>query len=323
MPFATIAPAIASLLSSVPDIGQVHIGDKHMRDETRARALLTSPVDGERDRVRAWVIERQAVAESWWCADRTKARERYTLRGFQAVVARTGSETSWQSHVDDVWSALRAETTIGDAIGWGGQVTGQFAFGNVAGINGHSTEIAIETEEHYTIDGVAVPIVDATRADERAGYADVAHEIASMLSAIDGIGQVHAERPWVFDEADIKDGFMVATDDGRDVMRSWRVYRLSDSEVRGYGNTAKTRSRWKLSPAYSWHDAGESYARFQDALDTVRGVVRGRGNIGRPVNSTLALSSPLQIGEVGARTIGGILCHWADASIETEESVYA
>ena len=91
MSWLLTAPAIETELSLVADVGRVHLGERHLRDQSRVRALLGSPVEGERDRVRGWTIARERIEESWWSTLKTKATETYVLRAYQGLRSTSSS----------------------------------------------------------------------------------------------------------------------------------------------------------------------------------------------------------------------------------------
>lgn len=326
MSWATTAPAIKTLLETVSDVGNVYLGDRHLRDEARAKSLFSwvAAAVGRRPRVKGWFIARTSAEESWWSTLRTKATERYVLRAYGGLTKTTGSEAEHQALLDRTLEAFRNVDEIGTAhvieapsfvdVGWA----------EVGDLKCHYAEIEIEVEELYTIPVVTQVAGVNSLAAERDGYANVAEQLATYLALVDDEFQTHEERPYRETEAEVIDTFCVPSLSGAVKpyrFRCWRIWRQGTSEKRGLGQVVRADATWKLRAALGLRDAGDSYDDAQDFVDAARAVFRGVANLGNTQNPTLSISSPLQLKEFGAGMDSDVLVHFADCELTTEETV--
>jgi hypothetical protein len=325
MSWAATAPAILARLGTVAGVGNLYAGDRHMRDATRVTDLLRVPVQGEPDQLRAWFLGRTAISEGHYTQTRTLARERYQLRGVMAMLSERESEREWQAVADAVLARLRGITSIGSAryleAGRASMAAAEFAE-----VVCHVAVINLEVEEEYTIGSVAQPAHAESTAGTRPVYGEVSEQLAFYLTlaAAGAPVRLHRERPWRLDEEDFADAFTVplASDPTRDAVRSWIISRGDDPETRGLGNLVTASPRWGLAYRHTWSDNEESYSDAQDHVDAVRAVFRGVGNLGDPVNPTMALSSPLQMTSFGAVMLMSRMCHAVECSVAVEEVVH-
>lgn len=329
MPWADVAPAIAARLGTVTDVGRVHIGDRHLRDEARVGELMGTPVPGQRDRIRGWRIIRTAIEEDVSAVggstvSENLAREKYVLRGLQGLADVESSERTFQELLDRVLESFRDVTTIGGAFVISGPTVDGVAYTDFGELTCHYAEISFVVQEYYSVTPVSLP-VKSPAASAREYYGDAAAQLALYLSTVSGSGHVHAARPFGIDGADRESLFLVPSADDPTMreVRAWRVFRDGNAEGRGLGNLVDGESAWKVGAWRSWVDAKDTYDDFQRHIDAARAVIRGLPNLGNVDNPTLCLSSPLQVGEIGARMLMDLLTHYADCSIAVEEVVHA
>lgn len=324
MSWAETGRAILQQLATVEDIGPIFEGDLHIRDESRLKSLFRRVTGQQRDELVGWRVIRDTVSENWWSTARTKATERYVIRGIQGVTQRD-SEAVFQARLDRVWAAFRGITSIGSARVLEAANTPGVAYVQFGSAMCHYAEIVLEVEELYTIGSVSQPAAESNDASNREDFAATANQIAGYIASVADSGRVLPSRPWVVTERD-RDSLLIVPGDTPTApgkLRSWKVYRDHDREARQLGNRIEADSSWKLACHWGWSDEHRSYDAFQQHLDAVRAVVRGVGNLGSSRNVTQVLSSPLQIREIGARMYASVLCHLAACEIAVEEVVHA
>jgi len=325
-----IAVELAVKLASVVDVGQVHIGERHIRDDWTLKSLFASPVDGQRDRLLGWQVTRDAANEEWYSTSQTRGFDRYVLRGVQGLSAAHGSERSFQELVEAVWAQFRSLKRVAGVEGITATDTPTVEHRIFQGRLCHYAEIAIIVEDLYDIPDIDPELPQHKRsvANARGTYGDISGQLTLYLSDLADAGQVHDERRYIVTREDSLNLLTVPTVDGPDGsrhIRSWQVFRDSDDENRGIGQRIDAESVWRLQCAWSWIDSQGSGTEFQAHLDTVRERFRALSNLGNPTNYTMSVSSPLQITEIGARQLAptGALVHFADCEVRIQEVVHA
>lgn len=334
MSWATTAPAIASVLSTVEGAGPVYTGDLHIRDRSRFRQLFSWAIGqpGDREKLRGWRIvrdrieERAGIVAGFPTQSRSAAREHYSLLCMQGLTSTPGSERDFQELLDRALAKFRTQTSLGSALSFDcGKVVGA---GNkmIAGVLCHYAEIDLAVEEVYTIPTVTPqPASNSHSASARSSYSAAALQIATYLSSVADTGQVHPERPVTNDEA----GFLatMAIVDPLDATKRriavWRIYRDANAEERGIGQRIEADADWRIIGSYQWSDSDTTYDAVQRYVDAVREKFRGLWGLGHPINPTMAVSGPLQIPEIGGRMFGNKLVHWADCRLPVEEVIHA
>lgn len=319
------APALATVLAGVAGIGRVHVGERHLRDETRMRELLHAPQDGEPDRMAGAFLGRVSIEEDWWSSQRTDAREVYRLRMFRAIDSAQHSDRDFQGVVAAVSTALRGRTSIGSAYLLDAADVAGISAGPVAQVNCHVAEVLIPVRERYTVGSVTQPASVASTASGRTVYESTAEELAWYVASATGCGRVHADRRFGIDEKEAQALLEMQAEDtpDRSEIRAWVVFRASDREERGIGNRIDAAPGWRLAHYRGWHDATDSYDDCQRHLDAVREVFRGVGVLGNTTNPTMAVSSPLQVDEIGEGLAFGRLVHLVSARVRVQEVVHA
>jgi hypothetical protein len=336
MPWTDTGAALKGLLEAVvpsdgTPLGTVYLGDKHVRDWARIKALFTTPESGKRDLVRGWRIVRESISEKWWSVERTQAVERYVILAIQGLTGDDAGEgpiesaRSFQRVLDDVRLALEPVTAFSDDVELSGPNVQGIGFEEFSDVTCHVARIEIDVTELYTIVPQSEPAGTAWTAATRARYDDVAQQILAYLDLAGAdAGNTYFERPFSGSPPTIERRATlfepaVSDEPGQRRMRAWQVFRGSDNADRQLANRVSAAIAWSMLHHRAWKDDEDSYDATQQHVDQVRAIFRGVGSLGNPANPTQSLNAPLQIKEIGARSFMSVLAHFVGAELPIEE----
>lgn len=149
------------------------------------------------------------------------------------------------------------------------------------------------------------------------GYLTTSAGIVGELSAVEGIGRVHAGDRHIRDDKRLHD--LLGVEAERDVsdrmpVRGWFVTRESLTEEPFTQSRTKSTERWMLRGVQSVTAGDGSEASWQALLDRVWAHFRGVTSVG-DLECLEAASTPA----IGFTTIGDRLCHLAEIELEATE----
>lgn len=150
-------------------------------------------------------------------------------------------------------------------------------------------------------------------------YKDIREELARLLKAVDGIGQVHEfRRHSSFWRRMYKRHFK----DGR--VNNWEITRLASPQdlfaVQGAATVEpyfNDHHAIQVIGQFSVKDEDESELKFQDIIDRCKDAVRF--NI--EFNQLVLIPRPLQLDLVEHRMFGGVFVHWCELSLLATERI--
>ena len=321
----TVSNALAVQLNQIEGLCNVHLGDRHIRDEDRLRQLFGAEQDdpNDRDRICGAIVSRESIEEEWFTQSRTLAVEKWMVRIYLNWQDRDGTERRFQELLDRVWTHFRTVKAIADLEDWCYRTTNiQFAqFGDRLC---HQADVEFEARALLNIPTLTQPTVQKAVLDAREDYPDIIEQLVEQVNTADGPARVQHERVRAITKDEVLNT-MGAQVDGQDrqQIRTWRLYRETDTETRGIGMRVTTETPIKIEGFHSWVDTNDSAYKFQQTIEDMRFQFRGFGQLGNRVNPTATLQTPLQVSEIGARTLGdSFLTHFADCTVGIEETVH-
>lgn len=141
--------------------------------------------------------------------------------------------------------------------------------------------------------------------------------IVAKISGVAGAGTVQAWERYANDLAALK-GFY--TQGGR--IHGWLVTRTSTREMPDTSGSRRAVHRWSIRGYRSLVDAEASELEFSDLVERVRAAFRWDETLGDVVETTIVGDTAgLQLDDFGPVMFGGLLCHGARLSLETQEIV--
>lgn len=108
---AEIREAIATVLETVPNIGQVHRYERYANQASALAALY-----GWNGQLRGWHIRRVQVQEGGAVDEVPEETALWEIRGYMAIADALATELECDGLVDAIRAAFRADPTVGGTV---------------------------------------------------------------------------------------------------------------------------------------------------------------------------------------------------------------
>jgi hypothetical protein len=137
-------------------------------------------------------------------------------------------------------------------------------------------------------------------------------QVKVILQGVAGIGRIHdyeryATRPEALKALFVQGG----------KLHGWTITREKTPAVYRMNLHTERHHRFVLRGYYALDDGAASEKTFQDLLEAIE--VAFRSNV--TLNDTAELAGPLQVERVTPVLFAGVLCHFAELSLEAQELV--
>lgn len=103
--------AIVANMQTVPDLGQVHAYERFAKQDAAFRDLYKSG-----DRILGWNVRRVSTRETSAVMGRYHGQIGWRIRGFMSIDDAAASEQAFDSLIDALRDAFRADETLGGAV---------------------------------------------------------------------------------------------------------------------------------------------------------------------------------------------------------------
>jgi len=153
-------------------------------------------------------------------------------------------------------------------------------------------------------------------------YLNIANKLQSELCKIAGIGRVYTEKKWTNNSNDFYNLFsynlpdnLKRTQKQTADIRGCMITRngFNDEQTANTTNTVKHRFKFILIRSLISEQSTE--LDFQNIIDLIAANFRPQGNLG----SLVELTQPIQAETIDERVVSGILCHYAELTLEVQE----
>jgi hypothetical protein len=145
-----------------------------------------------------------------------------------------------------------------------------------------------------------------------AKYVTIVDIIKAMLSAVDNTGIVHTYQRNINDPVVFK---MLCYDTANERISSWMISRESVSDFQS-ANSANTRTYPFVLRGYMGvSDAKETELIFQQSINDIADAFTPQGSL----RSVVELTRPIQARTIAYLELHGVLCHYAELTMEVQE----
>lgn len=154
MSVATHRAALKALIESIHQIGRVHAYQRYAREDSAFQALYLHTLPNGKKQLRGWQISHVAVAERFIDVGRVVNEHSWVIRGYLALDDAAATELTFDTLVEDIRTAVRADPTlgglstgepIGDEDGVQKRDAGPVMF---CGVLCHSALLTLQTREY-------------------------------------------------------------------------------------------------------------------------------------------------------------------------------
>ena len=142
---------------------------------------------------------------------------------------------------------------------------------------------------------------------------DIREQIATILSTVEGMGIVHQYQRWSATWEKFLDLFKDT--DGR--INGCIISRRETPTIRDNMPTIERRHVFLFRFVYALKDAEASELEFQNIVERIQDAFDSQYLLG----NTVINSGPVQVNLVEIRLFGGVLCHYAELTLEAVERV--
>jgi hypothetical protein len=142
--------------------------------------------------------------------------------------------------------------------------------------------------------------------------ADIRAAVKAILETVPGIGLVYEYERYAKDAAGMRALFVSGG-----LLHGWTITR--DRTLSSYRTNVQTERHHRLviRGYYGLSDGDASELTFQGVIEAIEETFRSNDTL----NATAEVSQPLQVERVGPVLFAGVLCHFAELSIEAQELV--
>lgn len=152
MSLATHRTALVALLNGVANIGRVHAYQRYARAEADFAALYLHTLPDGAKQLRGWQVSNVEIEEKTLGVGRVVVRYGWRMRGYMALADAQATELAFDSLVEDVRAAYRADPTLGGAAEVDDELDGiqKLDAGPVlfCGVLCHSALLGVKTKEY-------------------------------------------------------------------------------------------------------------------------------------------------------------------------------
>ena len=143
--------------------------------------------------------------------------------------------------------------------------------------------------------------------------ADIRGQIVTILSAVTGIGTVHAYERWAADWT----GFLTHFKTESNKINGWTVSRRKTESDRDTMPTLNRKHRFVMRGYYGLKDSAATELTFQALVEGVQDAFESQYLLG----GTVINSGPVQVLVIEQRMFGSVLCHYAECRLCTLETI--
>ena len=137
--------------------------------------------------------------------------------------------------------------------------------------------------------------------------------IKTDLEAVTGIGKVYPRLRWTTDQLKFKEAFKTTSD----VVNAWMITRFKTTAEHVNSDQISRRHSFKIVGVYGFNDEDATEDTFQALVE----AVVTKFNADRDLGGAAFDSGPMQVETVEFRMFSGVLCHYAELTLEVEEMV--
>ena len=149
-------------------------------------------------------------------------------------------------------------------------------------------------------------------------YRDIMEQVKATLSAVANIGNVYAYVPYSADRDSMIDLFGFSLGDGSPShLRAWTISRVGIIEDWIGTEMSMVKHQMVLRGYLRFKDDGSSEPEFQDLIETVCDRFRPRFTL----QGTSDITLPMQVEDISVVSLGGVLCHVVEITVEIEEAL--
>ena len=141
-------------------------------------------------------------------------------------------------------------------------------------------------------------------------------EIYNILSGVTNIGKVYDYERWAADWNTFINLFKT-TISGADQIRGWEIGRRSVTEGGETLGTNERKHTFTIRGYMGISDAAATEKTFNALIEAICAAFR----VNPTLNGSADLHQDVQVEVIEARTFGGVLCHYAEMSLEADEIV--
>jgi len=143
-------------------------------------------------------------------------------------------------------------------------------------------------------------------------YSNMLAQVAVILRAVSGIGEVHTAQRLSRDWAQFISQF---TKDG--VLNGWTISRRAASETYLTNRESERRHSFVIRGFYGVQDDDVQHSEetFQDLVEAVCDAFRADYDL----NGACEMHGPIQVRVVDYRMFGGVFCHYAELEVAAQE----
>jgi len=143
-------------------------------------------------------------------------------------------------------------------------------------------------------------------------YAMIVAEIQQRLSSVENIGTIHQYLRWTRDEVEFRTRFL---DGENNRLAGWEITRINVEDIQDTNIANTVVHLFQLKGYLALSDTEESELLFQQIIDDICAQFRPQDSLA----SNCELNRPVQFVRIDHLQFGGVLCHYAEATIEVQE----
>ena len=148
-------------------------------------------------------------------------------------------------------------------------------------------------------------------------YATIAGVIEAVLMTVDGTGQTHRYQRY-YKEGDPKDPYLYKDAEGDpETVRTWMISRSAVTEDQATGMSSEIHHTMTMRGYLAVQDGRETEVEFQAIIDAVMAAFRPQDRLA--VKPVVEVHFPAQAEEIGYAMLAGVLCHYAELTMELLE----